>query len=283
MSGWFHQQIVSTGRLPLFCFFVALVVGFGFIRLSVRMIRAQVRWWPGNVVAGDTHVHHMVFGVVLMGIGGVAELAAPLQSLGWRAGAAALFGLGMALVLDEFALILHLRDVYWSNEGRVSVDAVFVAAGVTALLLIGVSPVGVKNVADYQRLLPASAAAVATLQVTVAVLFILAAITLLKGKLWTGLFGLFVPPVFIIGAIRLARPGSPWARWRYGNRPAKLAKADRREQRFRRPVINVKIWIQDLLAGQHLPAAILLERRARADAVGPSPPGGTEGSLEDVS
>jgi hypothetical protein len=277
MSGWFHQQIVSTGRLPLFCFFVALVVGFGFIRLSVRMIRAQVRWWPGNVVTGETHVHHMVFGVVFMGIGGVAELAAPLQSLGWRAGAAVLFGIGTALVLDEFALILHLRDVYWSNEGRVSVDAVFVAAGVTALLLIGVSPVGVKNVADYRRLLPASAAAVATLQVTVAALFILAAITLLKGKLWTGLFGLFVPPVFIIGAIRLARPGSPWARWRYRNRPAKLARADRREQRFRRPVINVKIWIQDLLAGQHLPAAILLERRARAEAVGP---GGTEGHPE---
>jgi hypothetical protein len=283
MSGWFHQQIVSTGRLPLFCFFVALVVGFGFIRLSVRMIRAQVRWWPGNVVAGEMHVHHMVFGVVFMGIGGVAELAAPYHSLGWRAGAAVLFGLGTALVLDEFALILHLRDVYWSNEGRVSVDAVFVAAGVTALLLIGVSPVGVKNVADYQRLLPASAAALATLQVTVAVLFILAAITLLKGKLWTGLFGLFVPPVFIIGAVRLARPGSPWARWRYRHRPAKLARAERREQRLRRPVINVKIWIQDLLAGQHLPATILLERHARADAVGPSAPRETEGSLEDAS
>jgi hypothetical protein len=283
MSGWFHQQIVSTGRLPLFCFFVALVVGFGFIRLSVRMIRAQVRWWPGNLVAGDTHVHHMVFGVVFMGIGGVAQLAAPLQSVGWRAGAAVLFGLGTALVLDEFALILHLRDVYWSNEGRVSVDAVFVAAGVTALLLIGVSPVGVKNVADYQRLLPASAAAVATLQVTVAVLFILAAITLLKGKLWTGLFGLFVPPVFIIGALRLARPGSPWARWRYRNRPAKLARADRREQRFRRPVINVKIWIQDLLAGQHFPAAILLERRARADAAAAGGSGTSERSVEDAS
>jgi hypothetical protein len=34
MSGWFQQQIVHTGRLPLFCFFVALVLGFGFIRLS---------------------------------------------------------------------------------------------------------------------------------------------------------------------------------------------------------------------------------------------------------
>jgi hypothetical protein len=259
MSGWFQQQIVHTGRLPLFCFFVAFVVGFGFIRLSVRLIRAQVRWWPGNISTGNVHVHHMVFGVVLMVIGGVAELAAPLQSLPWRAGPAALFGLGAALVLDEFALILHLRDVYWTNEGRVSVDAVFVAAGVTALLLLGVSPVGVKNVADYQRLLPASAGAVVTLHVTLAALFLLASVTLLKGKPWTGLFGLFIPPLFIVGAIRLARPGSPWARWCYRGRPGKLARADRREQRLRRPVIEAKIWVQDLLAGRHVQPAMLLE------------------------
>ncbi len=251
MSGWFQQQIVHTGRLPLFCFFVAFLAGFGCIRLSVRLIRAQVRWWPRNVVAGQVHVHHMVFGVVFMGIGGVAELAAPLQSL--------VFGLGTALVLDEFALILHLRDVYWSNEGRVSIDAVFIAAGVTALLLMGVSPVGVRNVADYQRLLPESPGAVTTLLLAVAALFVLASVTLLKGKIWTGLFGLFVPPLIVVGAIRLARPGSPWARWRYRERPGKLARADRRERRLRRPVINAKIRIQDLLAGDHTQPAIALE------------------------
>jgi hypothetical protein len=261
MSGWFQQQIVHTGRLPLFCFFVAFLVGFGSIRLSVRLIRAKVRWWPRNVVAGQLHVHHMVFGVVFMGIGGVAELAAPLQSLVWRAGAAAVFGLGTALVLDEFALILHLRDVYWSNEGRVSIDAVFIAAGVTALLLMGVSPVGVRNVADYQRLLPESPGAVTTLLLAMAALFVLASVTLLKGKIWTGLFGLFVPPLIVVGAIRLARPGSPWARWRYRERPGKLARADRRDRLLRRPVINAKIRIQDLLAGDHTQPAIAGERQ----------------------
>lgn len=255
MSGWFEAQILHTGRLPLFCFFVAFVVAFGSIRLSARLIRAKVRWWPGNVVAGTVHVHHMVFGVVLMTIAGVGELAAPLGSLAWRAGAAGLFGLGTALVLDEFALILHLRDVYWSNEGRLSIDAVFVAVGVTALLLLGITPVGVKNVADYQRLLPETPGAVTTLHLAVAAAFLLASVTLLKGKIWTGLFGLFVPPLFIAGAIRLARPGSPWARWRYRDRPAKLAKANRREQHLRQPVIRVKIWVQDKLTGPHdLPA-----------------------------
>jgi hypothetical protein len=94
MSSWFSTNIVQSGRLPLFCFFCAFVAGFGFIRLSVRLIRAQVRWWPGNVTPGDLHVHHMVFGVVFMLIGGVTPMVAPGGSLNWRAGAAALFGLG---------------------------------------------------------------------------------------------------------------------------------------------------------------------------------------------
>ena len=278
MSGWFQAQIVHTGRLPLFCFFVAFVLGFGFIRLSVRLIRAQVRWWPGNVTTGDVHVHHMVFGVVFMTVGGVTELAAPLYSLGWRSAAAALFGLGTALVLDEFALILHLRDVYWSNEGRVSVDAVFVAAGVTALLLMGVTPAGVKNLNDYQRLLPVSPAVVTTLHLAAVALFVVASITLLKGKIWTGLFGLFVPLLFIAGAVRLARPGSPWARWRYRNRPGKLARADRREQRLRQPVVRVKIRIEDMLAGGHGQQAITRERQHGERAKGRAAPSEPKGA-----
>src|ERR1039457_5243730 len=143
---WVAPQILHTGRLPLFCFFVAFLVSFAVIRLSVRMIRAQVRWWPGNVTPGNMHLHHMVFGVIFMVVAGVTGLAAPLYSLEWRAGAAALFGVGTALVLDEFALILHLRDVYWTSAGRVSIDAVFIAAALTALLLLGVTPTGVGDV-----------------------------------------------------------------------------------------------------------------------------------------
>jgi alkylhydroperoxidase family enzyme len=161
-----------------------------------------------------------------------------------------LFGLGTALVLDEFALILHLRDVYWTNEGRISVDAVFVAIGVTGLLLIGVSPGRVSSVADDYRL-PIGSGGTATVILTVVVLFVLAGITLLKGKIWTALLGLFVPPLFVVGAIRLGRPGSPWARWRYQARPGRLARATRRERRLREPAIRAKIRIQDLLAGGH--------------------------------
>src|ERR1700722_810159 len=181
MSGWFQANIVQTGRLPLFCFFVAFISGFGFIRLSVRMIRAKVRWWPGNVTSGDMHIHHMVFGVVLMVVAGVGGLPAPLHPIAWRAVAAGLFGLGTALVLDEFALILHLRDVYWTSAGRVSVDAVFMAAAVTALLLLGARPLGDPAIAG-DLCLSLTFDRSGAFGLVIVVLFVLAVITLLKGK-----------------------------------------------------------------------------------------------------
>ena len=144
--------------------------------------------------------------------------------------------------------------------------------------MIGASPVGVKSVADYHHL-PGSPGAVLTLVLLLAVMFVLAGITLLKGKIWTGLVGLFVPVVLIVGAVRLGRPDSPWARWRYQKRPGKLAKAARREQRLREPVIHAKIRIQDLLAGRPDQPALVgrhLAQPERAPAIGAEqakPPG----------
>jgi len=249
MEEWFQRTIVDTGRLPLFAFFVGVIVGFGFIRFSVRMIRAQVRWWPGNVTPGGMHIHHVVFGVVFMLAGGIVGLALPVDQTPWRIVAAAVFGIGSALVLDEFALILHLRDVYWAEQGRTSIDAVFVAVAFTGLLLLGVVPFGLTDlIAD------ASTPGYVEAALIVASLA-LAAIALLKGKIWTGLMGLFIPILLIVGAIRLARPHSPWARWRYrreGERARrKLERATVREERVRRPMEQFKRSVQDLIAGRH--------------------------------
>ena len=63
------------------------------------------------------------------------------------------------------------------------------------------------------------------------------------------MFGLFLFPLLIVGAIRLARPGSPWARWRYQRRPRKRARAARRERRLRQPVIRFKMRVEDVLSG----------------------------------
>lgn len=145
MADWFERAVVESGRLPLLCFFAGVILGFAGIRFSVRMIRAKVRWWPGNVAPGGLHIQHVVFGVVLILVAGVAALAIPDDLTGWRAAMAGVFGVGSALVLDEFALILHLDDVYWSERGRTSVDAVFVAIAFTGLLLLGIRPAGVSD------------------------------------------------------------------------------------------------------------------------------------------
>ncbi|MER7206627.1 hypothetical protein [Streptosporangium sp. NPDC000239] len=250
---------METGRLPLFCFFVALIVAFVFTRINVRLIRAKIGWF-GNVSVGDMHIHHVVFGVVLTMLGGVSGLLVSGVSQGWYALTAAVFGVGAALILDEFALILHLHDVYWEEEGRTSVDAVFIAIAVTGLLLLGLRPLG------WER--PDGTPQGTWLAVGFLVLnLMLAVVTLLKGKIWTGMVGLFVPLLLIVGALRLARPGSPWAHWFFAPgsrrpRPWKLARAQRREERWRRPAIKVKIAFQEFVSGRHdLPSSRLRPRR----------------------
>jgi hypothetical protein len=248
MGDWFHRMIVEPNRLPLFCAFVAMLVGFGFIRFSVRMIRAQVKWWPGNVTPGGRHIHHVVFGVVFMCIGGIGALALPDDALVALCVFGSLFGIGIALVLDEFALILHLEDVYWSAAGRTSVDAMFVAFGVVGLIVLGARPleIGTSNGSGTANL-------VATIIVGV-LYFLLAAICLLKGKIWTGLIGICFPLFLIVGAIRVGRPRSPWARSRYVKGKhrghAKLARSIKRERRYRRPLIRAKDRLQDLVSGR---------------------------------
>ncbi|GIH09881.1 integral membrane protein [Rhizocola hellebori] len=243
MSGAWFRDLAESGRLPLFWFFIGVVCGFLFIRLSVRMIRAKVRWWPGNVNPSGLHIHHVVFGVVFMLVGGVAGLLIPNEELFWSSVVAFVFGVGAALVLDEFALILHLDDVYWQERGRTSIDAVFVAVAVTGMLVLGLRPVILEGLTGIGGVLLG------------AFHLGLAVITVLKGKIWTGLVGLFVPVLLYVGAIRLARPSSPWSRWRYA-RPdlrarSKLERATWREQRLRNPMIRAKVRLQDLVAGRH--------------------------------
>ncbi|MEU5690308.1 hypothetical protein [Actinosynnema sp. NPDC020468] len=236
------MQSLHLPQSRLLFFFVGLVVAFVLIRISVRLIRAGVRWWPGNIAAGGTHIHHVVFGAVFLMLGGVVGIATPDEQHVLRVSAAALLGVGTALVLDEFALILHLRDVYWTKDGRLSVDAVFLAIGLTGLLLLGARPLGFD--AFYGEGL--------AIRVTVLLVNLgFAIVALLKGKVWTGLLGLLVPVLPEIGALRLARPGSPWARWRYSEDSRKLRRAYRREAHIRQPLIRVKIRVQEFISGRH--------------------------------
>ncbi|MFC9997549.1 hypothetical protein [Nocardia sp. NPDC127526] len=268
---WWNEVIVGDGRLPLACLLLGFIIGFLLIRISVRLIRKQVRWWPGNVRAGDVHIHHMVFGVILVLSSGVGLVTLWQSSMGVISLLAGLFGVGAALVLDEFALIYYLRDVYWEEQGRTSVDAVFVAIAVTGLLLLGFHPLWLLDINElrtepgvWERLIIAAFAVVNLM---------LAAIVIAKGKIWTGLFGMFFPPLLVVGALRLSRPGAPWARWRYSSRLRLMRRAIVRERRYRRPMIRAKIFVQDLLAGS--PDVAHVRRAAEEELVRtvvPAPP-----------
>ena len=204
----------GTGQHTGFVLLAAFMLSFAFIRTSARMIRAQVSWWPGNVETGSgLHIHHLVWGICLLMISGFLEFAVAPPSP-WKEILAALFGVGAGLTLDEFALWLRLQDVYWTEEGRESVDAVVLAVLFALLVLVGLSPLDVDG-----------APSVVGLVVTAGADLVLVAICMLKGKPATGLVGLFVGPVALVGAIRLAKPDSPWAHRRYADRPHKRAEA----------------------------------------------------------
>jgi hypothetical protein len=215
----YQHGIVDTGREAHFLFFVSFLVTFAFIRTSAHMIRAQVKWWPGNVSVGGTHIHHLVWGILLLLINGYIAIAINPDSP-WDKVVAVFFGIGTGLTLDEFALWLNLKDVYWEKEGRKSVDAVIIAAAVSGLLLISLrSWIDVTTkVADE---IQAAVGGIGLLGV------ILALVNASKEKFGMAVWSILLPVVGIPSAFRLAKPHSVWARLFY-----REDKKERSEQRF---------------------------------------------------
>ncbi|MGH3597448.1 MAG: hypothetical protein ACRDUT_16025 [Mycobacterium sp.] len=254
LSSWLEDDIVGRGRLPLLCCLVAFIVTFFVTRSFVRHIRRRtdrgvpVKWWePRNLHIGSRHLHHVVIGVVMVMISGVTLVSLSVDGNELELTAAAiLFGIGAALVLDEYALILHLQDVYWEEDGRSSVDAVFAAVAVGGLLVLGLHPL-MFFIAFWQdtHSLMMHAAVILGLVLTPP----LAVVVLLKGKVWTGLIGMFFVVLLVVGAIRLSRPHAPWARWRYTVATEKMRRALQRERTLRRPVVRAKLWVQNAVAG----------------------------------
>jgi hypothetical protein len=252
-----HIHFVAPGRQPLMWCLIAFILTFFITRSITRYIRATAnqtgprKWWqPHNISGkGGTHIHHAVFGVILVLVSGVAMVTmAGSGTVHQFTAAAIFFGIGAALVLDEFALILHLQDVYWSEDGRTSVDAVFVAVAVAGLLVLGFNPLSLFDVGIWRD--ADSTAARASVIVLAVLNLAFAVIVLLKGKLWTGLLGMFFTPLLLIGAVRLARPHSPWARWHYQDKPRKMHRSLERERYLRRPFVQANLWLQHVIAGE---------------------------------
>src|ERR1700760_463614 len=144
MSSWWHRDEIAAGKLPLMLCFLAFVVTFVLTRTITRLIRDGRGPFRNNVTSGGIHIHHAVPGIILLVIGAFTSLGA--TGLGWNSFAAVAIGIGTSLVLDEFALILHLQDVYWSGEGQISVQVASLAAACLGLSLVGFSPFGVINI-----------------------------------------------------------------------------------------------------------------------------------------
>ncbi|MFI9149189.1 hypothetical protein [Streptomyces sp. NPDC053367] len=250
MGDWFHRNITEPGKLPLLLALLAFVLTFLVTRTITRMIRAG-RGPFRNVQSGGLHIHHVVPGVVLTFVGGFAAVAGGRHGFGASL-AAVVFGIGAGLVLDEFALILHLDDVYWTEAGRQSVEVVVLTAALVGLLLLGFSPFGVDGLSDDQVENRGTALA------TIGANFLFALVALGKGKIRMALFGVIVPVVALVGAIRLARPGSAWARRLYRRRPRARARATLRAYRHDRRWTGPARRLQDWIGGSPDPASAQL-------------------------
>ena len=253
LNAWWQHEVVNGYKGPLLLSFAAFVVTFVTTRTITRLIRAGKGPFH-DVSTGGVHMHHSTPGIVLLIVGGFTGVGSPPLSP-WTYLAGLLVGVGASLVLDEFAMIFRLQDVYWSQEGQLSVNVVTLAAACVGLAAVGVSPVS-----D----LPASVTAVryAALVVLLAN-FALVAVTALKGKYPTALLGLFLGPVAWVAAVRLARPTSPWARKRY--RPQKRARAQRRAAVFDDRWAPIRRHWDDLVGGT--PTAAPLDHAADQPAV----------------
>jgi hypothetical protein len=230
----YANEMGLGGRVPLLLLLLAFLITFSLTRLYTRL--ARVYSW-GSASAGGIHLHHMVVGIVFILFSGLVEIAVRPGGLGHEL-LAILFGVGAAFTLDEFALWLYLRDVYWSPEGRSSIDATVMGILFAALLLVGTSPFGIHGASREGRLVAFA---------MIAANVVLAVMTFLKGKLLTGMLAVFVPFVGLAGAFRLAKPRSLWAKHFYSER--KQQRAVHRYVHDHSLIVRAHRWFDDLLGG----------------------------------
>jgi hypothetical protein len=180
-------------------------------------------------------------GIILLTIGAFTAVGTSSSDSAWVTVAALLVGVGTSLVLDEFALILHLQDVYWADEGRISVEMVSLAMGYLGLAVVGLTPFDVEGVEGGIE-------GVLALLLAIATVVGLIVVSIMKGKYKLALFGAFIPLCALVAAIRLARPESRWAKRHYG--PAKLARARARTAWYDEHFGPATAWVGDFVAGR---------------------------------
>ena len=126
-----YQQHVDYRREAALRMWVAFIGTFLFLRFLTYGIRYHFLPARNIVTSGGLHIHHFVWGILILLI--VGFLGITISSARLHAWLAPAFGIGAALVIDEFGLWLNLRDVYWLREGRISIDAAILIAALLGL------------------------------------------------------------------------------------------------------------------------------------------------------
>ena len=135
----YREKVAESRRERLLLASFAFSISFALVRVLTHEIHAG-RGPFHNLEVGNRHIHHLVWGILLLlavGYGWLLQIGTGISRGRKWAGRvlSMLYGVGAALTLDEFALWLNLRDVYWEREGRASIDAVILFGG---LLSIGI-------------------------------------------------------------------------------------------------------------------------------------------------
>jgi hypothetical protein len=230
----YQHYVYAPGREAAFVLLLAFLLTFASVRTYTRLGRR--RGWGSGSVRG-VHLHHLVPGVVTSLAAGTAIIVFDPGDDALLA-LTALFGIGAALTLDEFALLLHLEDVYWTTEGRASIEATLMGFAFGGLCLLATAP----PESDPGRDLPHS-----VIGGLIAVNLAFALVAFVKGKLKLGAFGIIVPGLAVLGAVRLAKPGSPWARRFYS--AGRLERSRLRGEHYERRYARVKHRLYDAIGG----------------------------------
>jgi hypothetical protein len=126
-------RVSSTRENAIVNMLAAFMVTFGITRGVTHVIRIRGRLGPfRDLVAGGRHIHHFVPGTLISFLAG--GIAIGLRPDGPNRWLAIPFGAGVAMVLDETGLLLELEDVYWSEEGVLSVQTAFATVGLLAAI-----------------------------------------------------------------------------------------------------------------------------------------------------
>lgn len=241
MVPWHHtvQDVLAavravhaySSRSVQFAMLITFVGTFMLTRLVVRFIRSG-RGPFRNVKVGEVHVHHLVPGIVIMLVAAPVEFVIAPHGTA-RTVLACVFAAGAALTLDEFALWLHLTDVYWEDRGRKSVDAVVAVAGLGALGLVVSHPFSRSQGESLWFYF---------LYLLITMGFV--GVAVFKGRLFLGPAGVLLLPLAVVAALRLAKPGSPWFDRFYPDGSWKREKSLKRYSR-----LNLEDWVKRFISG----------------------------------